>query len=130
MNYQKQAEDFLSSTKTILTISYSGKRKHFADDTEKRATYLFRLINKKGTYTGRFGQSIAGTEEGKEPTAYDILACMTAYNIGSFADFCSGFGYDGDSRKAEKTYKAVQKEYFGLKAIFTEQQLEKLAEIQ
>ncbi len=30
------------------------------------------------------------------PTAYDILACLTKYEVGTFDDFCSNFGYDTD----------------------------------
>lgn len=66
----------------------------------------------------------------KEPTFYDILACLQKYETGSFEDFCSEFGYDTDSKKAEKTYNAVKDEYQNLCALFTDAELEQLQEIQ
>jgi hypothetical protein len=47
----------------------------------------------------------------KQPSLYDILACITKYDPKTFEDFCSSYGYDTDSRKAEETYFAVQKEW-------------------
>lgn len=64
-----------------------------------------------------------------KPTAYDILACMTKYDPGTFEDFCYEFGYDEDSRTAERIYFAVQKEYTQLSRIFTPEQMEELQEI-
>lgn len=52
------------------------------------------------------------------PTAYDVLTCLTKTDPGTFEEFCSEFGYDTDSRKAEKTYKACVKEYFGVHRLF------------
>ena len=64
-----------------------------------------------------------------KPTAYSILACLTKYDPGSYVDFCSEFGYDTGSSKAEKTYFAVQEEYNGLRRMFTPEQLEAMQEI-
>ena len=64
------------------------------------------------------------------PTVYDVLCCLTKYDPGTFADFCSEFGYDTDSRKAEKTYKAVLDEYLQVSRLFTESELELMQEIQ
>ena len=63
------------------------------------------------------------------PSAYDVLACMTKYDPGTFEEFCHEFGYDEDSRTAEKTYFAVQKEYSRLTRLFTAEQMEELREI-
>ena len=68
--------------------------------------------------------------ETTHPSDYDILACLTKYDPGTFEDFCGDFGYDTDSRKAEKTYFAVQKEYQNLRGMFTGPELENMAEIQ
>ena len=58
----------------------------------------------------------------KEPTAYDVLACLDIlYADCNFDCFCSDFGYDTDSRQAEKTYKALleqSKQYHLRKWIF------------
>lgn len=64
-----------------------------------------------------------------KPSAYDILACLTKYDPGTFQDFCSDCGYDTDSRKAERTYFAVQQEWESVRKCFTHDQIEQLAEI-
>lgn len=64
------------------------------------------------------------------PNEYDVLACLEKYDVGTFEDFCSEFGYDEDSRSAEQIYIAVIKEYKDLTRIFTEEQMEELSEIQ
>ncbi|MCK5132390.1 MAG: hypothetical protein KAR40_09610 [Candidatus Sabulitectum sp.] len=65
-----------------------------------------------------------------EPTPYSVLACITKHDPETFEDFCSNFGYDTDSRSAEKTYKAVSDEYKSLQTLFTEEELEVMSEIQ
>jgi hypothetical protein len=64
-----------------------------------------------------------------EPTSYDVLACLQKYDVGSFENFCAEFGYDEDSRKAEKIYNAVCDEYKNICTLYTEEELEKLQEI-
>lgn len=64
------------------------------------------------------------------PSEYDVLACLEKYDVGTFEDFCSEFGYDEDSRTAERIYIAVIKEYKDLTRIFTEEQMGELSEIQ
>ena len=63
------------------------------------------------------------------PTAYDVLACLTKNDPGTFEDFCSEFGYDEDSRKAEKIYNAVLDEWKNVCALFTDEEIEQLQEI-
>lgn len=52
------------------------------------------------------------------PTEYDIVTCITKADPGTFEDFCSEFGYDTDSRQAEKTYKAVKREWEKVARVF------------
>lgn len=68
------------------------------------------------SYTFTFGQSIA--EGDRRPKMYDVLSCLQKYNCGTFEDFCYEFGYDTDSRKAERIYKAVCKEYKAVVRLF------------
>ncbi len=63
------------------------------------------------------------------PTAYDVLTCLTKYDPGTFDNFCGDFGYDADSRKAYKAYKAVLREWKNIELLFTPDQLELLQEI-
>lgn len=166
IDYAKQAEQFLTDTKTEFFIVHLYTGPHFDDDKESRDVYQFTLKNARGIYSAKFGDSIANTEaralfkkygarapitggwsspsdlqEAKKykqmlkdkrylpPSAYDVLACLTHYDPGTFADFCGDFGYDTDSTKAERVYFAVQQEWEGLRRLFTTEQLEQLQEI-
>lgn len=63
------------------------------------------------------------------PSAYDLLACLQKSDPGSFKDFCGDFGYDTDSRKAERVYEAVRAEWFKMNDFFTDAELTELQEI-
>lgn len=127
-NYEQQAIAFLNDTNTSLTIKYKAYGSHFTGETEKRHIFRCRLKNDLGSYNFDFGQSIAAGKE--QPTAYDILACLQKYDVGSLEDFCGDFGYNTDSRTAERVYKAVCKEYAAIDKLFTSEQIEQLQEIQ
>jgi len=68
-------------------------------------------------------------EEIDKPTNYGILACLTKYDPETFEDFCSNFGYDTDSKKAERIYNAVKDEYKNLCSLFNETEMNELQEI-
>lgn len=65
-----------------------------------------------------------------KPTEYNILACVEKYGYDSFSDFCAEFGCSTDSISARETFLACGEGYAGLRRIFTEEQMEKLREIQ
>ena len=156
--YEQQALDFLLKTDTEFKAEFTEHGLHFDTDKEARDIYKITLTRKdKKPYIFRFGQSIANSglinahyktsksfEQGdkmipmkgsdyerkrKAPTAYDVLACLQKYDVGTFSNFCSEFGYDEDSRTAEKIYFAVQKEYDSLSRLYSEQELELMREI-
>lgn len=48
-----------------------------------------------------------------EPTAEEVLACMLSDASSadrSFEEWCRDYGFDEDSRKAERTYQAIQRQ--------------------
>jgi len=117
-DYEKQAKEFLKRVRGSIEIQFVEYGRHFYDDKESRNIYRFTIKRGGKSYTARFGQSIASTEKDEAPRNYDILACLTKYDPGTFEQFCSEFGYETDSRKAEKTYKAVVKEWVGVERVF------------
>lgn len=66
----------------------------------------------------------------KVPTAYDVLTCLQKYDVGTLENFCSEFGYNEDSKKAEKTYNAVAEEFKNVCMLFSDSEIEELQEIQ
>ena len=126
MNYQKQATDFATKHGVKLQI-LGSEYKTMWDDNQNRTVFKVKLSRNGKSYTFEFGQSISAGNT--EPTMYDILTCLTKYDPETFEDFCSEFGYDVDSRKAEKTYKAVCKEFAAVDRLFNDV-IDELAEIQ
>lgn len=127
-SYEKQSIDFLNATSTAITHKWKEYGQHFADDKINRHIFRVTIKNKLGSCTFSFGQSVA--KGATPPTAYDILTCLQKSDVGSFDNFCGEFGYDTDSRKSEKIYKAVCKEYANLCRLFTSTQLELMEKIQ
>ena len=64
------------------------------------------------------------------PSAYDVLACLTKYDPGTFENFCSDFGYSTDSKSAEKIYTAVCDEWKNIQCLYNDIEIELLSEIQ
>ena len=126
--YNIQVDTFLKETQTKLTTRFIEHKKYFSDDKESRD--VFKILLKRGNkqYSFTFGQSIANV--GQDPTVYDVLVCLQNYEVGTLQDFCNEFDYDIDSIKIGKIYKAVVKEYAGVRYIWTIKEIEKLAEIQ
>lgn len=114
-------------TKTLLTCD-----KYFPDDKESRNIYRVTISNRGKRISFRFGDSINSTREGKELDDDSILGCVkgdyycTKEYYLTFEDFADGFGYDRDSRKAEKTYKQCLKQGENLHRVFTQEDIEKL----
>lgn len=130
--YEEQAEAFLRNTETRFTVKFVECGRYFDDDKESRDIFRFTFRRGRKTFSGKFGQSLnkSGGETPIPPTAYDVLTCLTKYDPGTFEEFCSDFGYDTDSRRAERTYKAVVAEWRKVEAFWTEDERKRLAEIQ
>ena len=69
----------------------------------------------------------------KEPTSYDILACMDTYCPDTFDEFCDEYGYSDQPLKEHDKVMSIfltcKEQKRGLERIFTNEQLEQLAEI-
>jgi hypothetical protein len=129
--YNQQAIAFLTATGTTYKATYKDHNFYFDEDKETRDIYRITLKNKKHRFSFTFGQSIVNSNYGNTPPSeYDVLAGLQKYEVGTFDDFCGNFGYDTDSRKAYKTYKAVMREWKNVEKLFTAEELEQLQEIQ
>lgn len=81
----------------------------------------------------RYKREFTLIKEQAIPTEYDILSCLTSYDVGSMDDFMHEFGYEikctQDMTNFINTYNAVVKEYNDVRRCFTEEQIEVLCEI-
>lgn len=116
-DYEKQAEDFLKATGTDFhVVGYRGRVKMPWSESDLKMdkwSVRFRRNDKEWRLNFYMGLGHGGAE----PTAYDVLAGLTKYEVGSFEDFCHDFGYDlyNDYGKRNANsyglYKAVCREY-------------------
>lgn len=119
--YTVKANQFLRKNNIVFTQkepSWDYKCEWDEQQPYGHAMSLCRFINKTTgkSMTVRFFNSLM--ESGKRVTAYDVLACLTKNDVGTFEQFCWEFGYDTDSRRAERTYKACKKEYTNVTRVF------------
>lgn len=126
-DYQKQGNIFAQMTGTKMVILDTNHGRHFANDTNKRYIFTVRLTKDGKQYTFKFGQSI--TEGAKEPTFYDLFACLTKCNPGDLIDFCDDYGYDETKNEIEQAYKAVCREYNAICRLYSEEEIEFMSEI-
>jgi hypothetical protein len=133
MDYQARAEEFLRQRGIKFKASFTEYACHFDGDKEARDNFRCTFSrNGQRLIIPNFGQSINDSDGagGKPPTAYTVLACITKSDPGDLENFCSEYGYDTNSRKAERTWRAVVKEWKKVRAFFTDSELEAMQEIQ
>lgn len=134
--YDTKASAFLAKAQITFAANFMRHGKYWDDDKESRNIYCitmtregFGAVIRENDFWVTFGQSIVNTKTGAKPKPYDVLACLTKYDPGSFENFCSEFGYNTDSKRAEKTYHVVVEEWTKVKAFFSPAEIEELQEI-
>lgn len=132
-DYEKKAEEFLQKAGVKFSAKFLRHGPHFTETDESRD--IFRCTFSRGRarlVISEFGQSLNDSDGGggNPPHPYDVLACIQKNDPGTFENWCGDIGADTDSRKAEKTYKAVVAEWEKVEAFFTAEELEALQEIQ
>lgn len=140
--YDEQAINFCEKTNTVIKAEFIGRDiPQWEEEKNLHNHFKITLQRGKRSYTFDFWDSIYNTEksikESKDflfdkffPREYDILACMQKYDCGTFENFCAEFGYDTDSRKAEKIYNACVKEFTALQTLYNDEEIEEMQEIQ
>lgn len=130
-DYIEKTKEFMRDTGCSVMISLAEKAKNpMWNDVFARNKYAITITTERGVMNYYYWDSIYNTRNDICPTVYDVLSCLTKYDCGTFECFCNEFGYSDDSRKAFALYQGCVKEYEDLSRIFTEEQLEKLREIE
>lgn len=143
-DYNKQARDFLKDCNAKMEIMYLGKNVNENwDEKRERDNYLVNIVTPKGNMQVKFLDSFYNTiyninrtasgRSRRKPSAYDVLSCLTTYDVGDIKDFITEFGYEikkqGDFTRIQNIYNAVKKEYEDIHRCFTKEQIKKLQEI-
>lgn len=132
VDYELDAKTRLAQCGGKLVIQLSDtKLAPWDENTEPRHHYKCKLTGPGGTYTFDFWGSTADCASGKQDVGeYDVLACLEWDCSEDFKDFCADFGYDVDSMKAHKIWKACLSQTRALQRIFpSETAREKLQQI-
>lgn len=135
--YQEQAMRFLKESGTKMTIRRNGSVDGFPfddKDTHPHNRYEVNLERNGMSYSFQFYGSYMDWKNDTDPNEYDVLACMTKYDVGTMADFVEEFGYRIVDRKSfnkvEKAWKACKDEYRNLALMFGDEWMDQLCEIQ
>ena len=136
-DYRKETRDFLerNNAKVKITFLECGKAPEYWYSNNYRNIYRVTVSRNKKRYTYKFHDSIYNTSHGIKPDEYDVLSCLTKYDVGTFRDFCMEYGYEmyddesnGFNKDTMKIYKAILKELEGVERVFGDV-LEEFAEI-
>jgi hypothetical protein len=135
-DYNAQAKKFLVDTNTSIYIDKAVPQTEplWAKKGEKHGIdYSIRLKNSRHCYDFHFWDSIENAEKkpfSKKPTEYDVLSCLNPLQENDFDEFCNAFGYDNDSRQAEKIFNACVEQDRNLRKLWSIDELLLLREIQ
>lgn len=102
-------KQFVNKNKIKAEAECADSNPHMADSKNmNHFKVILRHNRRQMTIPFSQGYGISG-----EPTAADVLNCLASdsasvENARSFEDWASDLGYDPDSRKAEKIFKACE----------------------
>lgn len=111
---------------TIKTWNNEHDKK---DEWKRTATkYNCKLTFKNQSYTFNYWMGSAHT---KAPSKKDVLYSFIMDDVSymDFKEFCATFGYDDDSIRALKTFKACQTQTDNFYRLFNEEERETLREL-
>ena len=109
MQKQETLKQFAAAINLKMVVNYADNNPSMDDQSWNANHYKLTFKKDKKRFTTFFSQGIGIKGEPKIPDVLECLQgdCQSAEY--SFEDFCGEFGYDQDSRKAFKIYKACGK---------------------
>lgn len=129
--HEEQARIWLANHALTLRITLSDSKPAAWEHSGHH--YRVTLTGKgRPRLTFDFWGSQHDMEQGKDPTPYDVLSCLSSdsHSCGmSFGEFCSEFGESQDSIKAKQTWQRVSRFAKRIVDFLTPEELESLREI-
>src|SRR5689334_5404812 len=118
-------EQFIADNKIDFKCQWIAQRPdRIADDWDRGAShYKCRVTCGRRGFTLYFSQGSAHTSP---PTIADVLDCLASdaagyENARGFEEWAGEYGYDTDSRKAERLYRTVKRQAEQLKRMIGEE---------
>lgn len=115
---------FLTRVPVRAEVEWADSNPHMHDDgnRDRMSHWKIRLTLRRRAMTVYFSQGSAHTAE---PTVKDVIGCLALdaagyANARSFEDWCGEYGYDTDSRKAERTFKIIGKQADALRRLLAD----------
>lgn len=122
---------FIKKHRLRMECELTDRNPNMADDEwARRATHWKCVIKRaRSSMTVHFSQGPAIAHEPELEEVLDSLASDAAgyLNARDFEDWASEYGYDTDSRRAEKTFAAVGQQVADLRRLLGQPALEELA---
>jgi hypothetical protein len=113
--------DFIRSARITMTADRADDNPHMQDSHEM--DHWRCILRANGDQRRRLTVpfSMGRGHNGAAPELADVLDCLASDSAGlenarDFEDWCGEYGYDTDSRKAERTYRTVQRQAKKLRA--------------
>jgi hypothetical protein len=109
--------DFIKGADISMTYRATDHNPHL-DNSDRMDHWRVTLRAGRSRMTLVFSKGIG--HNGEPPTLEEILDCLASdaagfENTRNFEDWCSEYGYETDSRRAERVYKAIQNQVARLK---------------
>lgn len=136
--YQQAVMDVLDDLGVTVFIKYVGLQEPPWSVGQKVGAYKVTIRRKRNNrakyYTYTFYDSIRSTELGTTPNEYDVLSVLEWYepeaDIDDFVQQFGGLDAFGESvKEAMRVHKAVLDQHKALKRLFSESEMERLAEV-
>jgi hypothetical protein len=115
-------QQFLDTHRITMRASTTHANPHISGMPHGTRHYrcLFRKDGRRMTVVFSMGPAYH-----EPPTAVHVLDCLASDAAGfkdwsTFEGFCAEYGYDEDNRKAERTYKAVEKQTTKLRVFLSD----------
>jgi len=157
--YTKQAQKFLDDTGTTLNREFDCELKQSAvwadknsklttrrykvtlERNKRKCTFDFYVSHKDAEMLKQVGEGTRGLPQKvinqlaidlknfNSGFTYSFLACINLDQSADFEEFCSNFGYEEDSRRGYKAWVDTLEQNAKLRSMFSDAELELLAEI-
>lgn len=126
INHNEETKNFLKRVGATVQITFVKIDRGPAHWNDRNFRNIYKVvIRRKGKqYTYTFYDSVFHTNRNIKPSEYDVLSCLTKYDVGSFEEFCSEYGYEiyndygRTNSTSKKIYNAVVKEFENVERIF------------
>lgn len=121
-------QEFIKAHKITMTAEWADSNPNMEDSGNMDHWKCILKMGRK-RLTVPFSMGIG--HNGKAPKVEDVLDCMASDSSGidnttSFEDWCADYGYDTDSRKAERTFRVCERQAQKLRAFIGDNDYETL----